>query len=133
MALTVSTPDPQDAATPRLSVGAATAVGVLSVGAALAAGHLVAGFVGPPASPFLAVGNSAIDMTPLWLKNFAVETFGTHDKQVLLGGMAVGVLLGALGGGVLSRGRPWAGGVRARLIGLLGFFSLRWRLRPGPL
>ncbi|MFL6146382.1 MAG: molybdopterin-binding protein, partial [Pseudonocardiaceae bacterium] len=56
--------------------------------AGLATGHLVGGFISPIASPFLAVGASAIDLTPLWLKDFAVRTFGSYDKVVLLSGMA---------------------------------------------
>src|ERR1700716_1123703 len=73
----------------RLPLPTAALAGVLALAAALAAGHLIAAFIGLNASPYLAVGNSAIDLTPLPLKNFAVETFGIYDKPVLLGGMAV--------------------------------------------
>src|SRR5699024_5283917 len=34
-----------------------------------------------------------IDRTPPWLKDFAVSTFGAHDKQVLLAGMALMLLV----------------------------------------
>ncbi|AKU17420.1 molybdopterin-dependent oxidoreductase [Luteipulveratus mongoliensis] len=44
-------------------------------------------------SPVLAVGGAFVDRTPLWLKNFAVDTFGTNDKKALFVGMAL-VLLG---------------------------------------
>src|SRR5256885_5976879 len=113
MAVTVSAPEKPQAAAPRLSMRVAALVGFVSMGAALAAGHFVAGFIGPTASPFLAVGNSAIDMTPLWLKNFAVNTFGTHDKLVLLTGMAVVLLIPAAAARVPSRGQPLPGGGRA--------------------
>src|SRR5438874_8600057 len=93
----------------RLPVSVASLIGVLAVAAALAAGHLVAGIVGPTASPFIAVGNSAIDLTPLPLKDFAVRSFGTNDKLVLLLGMAVVLLVVAGLAGVLSRRRPWPG------------------------
>jgi DMSO/TMAO reductase YedYZ molybdopterin-dependent catalytic subunit len=102
----------------------AALVGFVSMGAALAAGHFVAGFIGPTASPFLAVGNSAIDMTPLWLKNFAVNTFGTHDKLVLMLGMALVLLILAVAAGLLSRTQPWPGVGLAVVIGLLGFFAV---------
>ncbi|MCE6995863.1 molybdopterin-dependent oxidoreductase [Saccharothrix sp. S26] len=98
----------------------AALVGVLGVAAALAAGHLVAALVGPSASPFLAVGNTAIDFTPQPVKDFAVRAFGTHDKLVLLLGMAV-VLLGvAVAAGLLSRRSPLPGTVLAVVLGLLG-------------
>ncbi len=47
----------------------AALVGLLSVAAGLGVGHLVGGLVSPAASPFLAVGNTAIDFTPSWLKD----------------------------------------------------------------
>lgn len=96
----------------------------MSVAVALAAGHLVAGLVSPAASPFLAVGNTAIDLTPTALKNFAVRTFGENDKLVLLGGM--GVVLAILGvvAGLLSRRSPWPGTVLAGLLGLLGIAAV---------
>jgi DMSO/TMAO reductase YedYZ molybdopterin-dependent catalytic subunit len=71
--------------------------------AGLATGHLVGGFLSPTASPFLAVGASAIDLTPLWLKDFAVRAFGSYDKVVLLSGMAAVVGLVAVVAGLISR------------------------------
>ncbi|MBM7770485.1 DMSO/TMAO reductase YedYZ molybdopterin-dependent catalytic subunit [Actinokineospora baliensis] len=92
--------------------------------AALAAGHLVAGFVGPNASPFLAVGNTAIDLTPTWLKDFAVRTFGTYDKLVLLSGMGLTILGFAVVAGLLSRRSPLPGLVLAGVLGLLGIIAV---------
>jgi DMSO/TMAO reductase YedYZ molybdopterin-dependent catalytic subunit len=89
--------------TSRLSVPAAGLVGVLSMAAGLGAGHLVGGLISPTASPFLAVGGSAIDLTPIWLKDFAVRTFGTYDKLVLLLGMAMVIALVGVLAGLLSR------------------------------
>lgn len=120
---TAATESSQPAAA-RLSLPVATLIGVLSVAAALAAGHLVAGLVGPTASPFIAVGNSAIDLTPLPLKDFAVRTFGVYDKLVLLLGMAVVLLVVAAVAGVLSRTRPWPGVTLATAVGLLGFVAV---------
>jgi DMSO/TMAO reductase YedYZ molybdopterin-dependent catalytic subunit len=78
--------------------------GLLSVAAGLAVGHLVAGLVSSTASPFLAVGGTAIDLTPIGLREFAVRTFGTYDKAVLLVGMAVVIgLIGAVVGLVSRR------------------------------
>ncbi|MGH3574472.1 MAG: molybdopterin-dependent oxidoreductase, partial [Pseudonocardiaceae bacterium] len=78
-------------------------VGLLSVAAGLGVGHLVAGFVSPTASPFLAVGGTAIDFTPIGVKDFAVRTFGTYDKTVLLLGMAVVIGLVGVAAGLMSR------------------------------
>ncbi|HVK26079.1 MAG TPA: molybdopterin-dependent oxidoreductase [Actinokineospora sp.] len=107
-----------------LSRRTAALIGVLAVAAALAAGHLVAGFVGPNASPFLAVGNSAIDLTPHPLKDFAIRTFGTYDKVVLLGGMAMTLVVVAVIAGLLSRRKPWPGQVLAAGLGLLGVIAV---------
>jgi DMSO/TMAO reductase YedYZ molybdopterin-dependent catalytic subunit len=69
------------------------------------------------ASPFLAVGNAAIDLAPTPVKEFAVRTFGTDDKLALIGGMGI-VLLGlAVIAGLLSRRVPWPGTVLAVVLG----------------
>ncbi|GAB2824238.1 molybdopterin-dependent oxidoreductase [Lentzea nigeriaca] len=102
----------------------AALVGLLAIIAALAAGHLVAAFVGLSASPYLAVGNAAIDLTPSWLKEFAVSTFGTADKLVLLTGMAV-VLAGVgVAAGLASRKSPTPGTVVAVVLGLVGVVAV---------
>ena len=101
----------------RLPVAVAALVGLLSMAAGLATGHLVGGLISPTASPFLAVGSSAIDLTPLWLKDFAVRTFGSYDKVVLLSGMAVVVALVGVAAGLLSR--------RSRTPGLIVLVGTR--------
>ena len=108
----------------RLPLPTAALAGVLALAAALAAGHLIAAFIGLNASPYLAVGNSAIDLTPLPLKNFAVETFGIYDKPVLLGGMAVVMVLIAALAGVLSRRKPLPGQVIIGLFGAIGIVAV---------
>jgi hypothetical protein len=115
-----------------LSVVPAMVVGVLGVGAALAVGDLVAAFTDPGASPFLAVGNSAIDLTPLPLKDFAVRTFGTYDKVVLLAGMGVFLLLAAVAAGLLSRKTPLPGTVLAVALGGLGVAAVLARPNLAP-
>ncbi len=105
----------------------AALVGLLGVAAALAAGHLVAGLVGPSASPFLAVGNTAIDFTPSPLKDFAVRTFGTYDKLVLLLGMAAVLAAVAVAAGLLSRSTPLPGTILAAVLGVLGLVAVLYR------
>ena len=93
-------------------------IGLLGVAAALAAGHLVAAFIDPNASPFLAVGNAAIDLTPAWLKEFAVTAFGTADKLVLLTGMGAFLVVVAAVAGLLSRRSPIPGTALAAVLGV---------------
>jgi predicted lipid-binding transport protein (Tim44 family) len=71
----------------RLLAGAAT--GVMAAGLLFAVAELLSAFFGTTSSPLTAVGSTFIDFTPAWMKNFAVATFGTNDKTVLLLSMAV--------------------------------------------
>ncbi|PWV82572.1 DMSO/TMAO reductase YedYZ, molybdopterin-dependent catalytic subunit [Prauserella marina] len=103
-----------------LSKPVAALTGLLGLAAALGAGHFVAAFVGVGASPFLAVGNSAVDLTPTWLKDWAASTFGTADKAVLLAGMAVVLVLVAIGAGLASRRSPLPGSAVIVVFGLTG-------------
>lgn len=78
--------------------GRAALDGVLATGAGLGAGHLVA-LLAPASSPIIAVATRAIDLTPGPVKDWAVSTFGTADKAVLVVGAIVVTLgLGALVG-----------------------------------
>ena len=111
---------------------AAALAGVLALLAALAVGHLVAGLISVNASPYLAVGNGAIDLTPVGLKDYAVRTFGTHDKLVLLSGMAAVLVVVAALAGIASRRSPWPGTTVIALFGLIGVVAVVARpdLRP---
>ncbi len=111
----------------RLGVVAGTTSGVLAVAAGLSVGHLVAGLLRiSDASPFLAVGNAAIDRTPAPVKEFAIETFGTNDKAALLIGMAVVLVLVGAVIGLISRRAPLFGVAAVGLVGAVGV-----ELRPG--
>ena len=63
--------------------------GVLAAATALGVGQLVAGLTGANGSPVVAVGQLQIDFTPPWLKNFAINEFGSDDKLVLVSGILV--------------------------------------------
>jgi DMSO/TMAO reductase YedYZ molybdopterin-dependent catalytic subunit len=101
------------------AVVAATA-GLLSMAAGLALGHLVGVLISPTASPFLAVGSSAVDLAPAWLKDFAVSTFGSYDKIVLLAGMAVVIAMIGVIAGLISRRTAVPG---LMLFGVLGLIA----------
>jgi DMSO/TMAO reductase YedYZ molybdopterin-dependent catalytic subunit len=117
----------------RLSVPVAALVGLLSVVAGLAVGHLVGGFISPSSSPFLAVGGTAIDLTPLWLKDFAVRTFGSYDKVVLLSGMAVVIGLVGVAAGVLSQRSRTPGLVLLVALGVVATVAVLTRPTAGAL
>ncbi|GAA4587444.1 sulfite oxidase [Planotetraspora phitsanulokensis] len=85
---------------------AAAVSGLLSAAAALGAAELAAAPLRPQASPLLAVGSAFIDLTPEWLKDFAIRTFGADDKTVLLLGLVAAVAACAIAAGLLSTRRP---------------------------
>lgn len=137
----------------RVSRGHAAICGALATAAGLGVGHLVA-LLAPGSSPVVAVASRAIDATPRPVKDWAVATFGTGDKAVLVtGAVVVTLALGALVGVVARRslraallcgaalvvvavvaagadpGRSvlwWAPGLVALLV---GGFALTWLLR----
>lgn len=108
----------------RLSVPGSALAGMLAVAAALGFSHLVAGIIDPASSPFLAVGNSAIDRTPRFAKDFAIQQFGSNDKNVLLLSMAVVILLFGAVAGVLSRRRALPGIVLIGVLGVVGALAI---------
>jgi DMSO/TMAO reductase YedYZ molybdopterin-dependent catalytic subunit len=83
--------------------------GILAALAGLAVGSLAAGILGTPQTPIVAIGSAFIDRTPPWLKDFAVSSFGTHDKTALRIGILIVVAALAALGGILSVRRYWAG------------------------
>jgi DMSO/TMAO reductase YedYZ molybdopterin-dependent catalytic subunit len=63
--------------------------GLLAGAVAVGVGQLVAGVVAPASSPVVAVGEASIDSTPPPVKNFAISSFGSNDKTVLVAGILV--------------------------------------------
>ena len=109
--------------------------GALTLGVAtLLAGALsrISVSAGQP-SPVIAVGGAFVDRTPLWLKNFAVSTFGTNDKQALFAGMALVLVVVCAGVGVLAARRRTAGLVAFAVVGALGAAAVLSRPGARPL
>jgi DMSO/TMAO reductase YedYZ molybdopterin-dependent catalytic subunit len=102
---------------PPVTVQALT--GVLAAAAAIGVAEVLAGFIRAVASPVIAVGGVAIDAAPVWLKDFAIRTFGTHDKAVLLAGIGVVLLLYSAAVGVLAYRS-----LRAGVVGVAVFAGL---------
>jgi DMSO/TMAO reductase YedYZ molybdopterin-dependent catalytic subunit len=140
---------------PRRFAGAA--IGIVATGAGLAAGEFVVGIVDDSASPVISVGQKVIDLVPLPLKNWAVDTFGTSDKVVLVVttlailfvvGIAVGmlavdgrrrqaigitVLVGLVGvAAVLTRPDPTIAKLAPIVVGTLVSVAVLWWLSPTP-
>ncbi|HIZ99557.1 MAG TPA: molybdopterin-dependent oxidoreductase [Candidatus Janibacter merdipullorum] len=110
------------------STPTAAASGVVATALGAAAAHLVAALVSPESSPVLAVGSQVIDLTPTPVKEWAVATFGTADKPVLIGSVTVVTLLAAAGAGALRlRSRVAATTVLLVLTALAGAAAV---LRP---
>ncbi|WP_240917753.1 molybdopterin-dependent oxidoreductase [Phycicoccus sp. HDW14] len=91
---------------------------LLATAAGAGAGHLVAGLVSPEASPVLAVGSTVIDATPTPVKEWAVAHFGTADKPILIGSVALVTLVAAAVIGLVARTRRTLG------LALLGALAL---------
>lgn len=83
--------------TPRRRHLLAALVAVVAAIVTLGAAGVVALFVSPASSPLAAVGSFVIDIVPPWVKDAAIALFGTGDKVALLVGLALLVLVLAVG------------------------------------
>jgi DMSO/TMAO reductase YedYZ molybdopterin-dependent catalytic subunit len=102
--------------------GRGVATGLITACVAMGVAQLIAGITGPQFSPVVAVGGVAIDSTPAPVKNFAISTFGSNDKRVLVTGILVvlAVFAAVIGVAALHRLRYGLAGLAVfTLIGLL--------------
>ncbi|MDN5904589.1 MAG: molybdopterin-dependent oxidoreductase [Micrococcaceae bacterium] len=79
--------------------------GLVSAGLLFGVAELVAAFFSTSSSPLVALGGAFIDITPPWLKDFAIATFGTNDKLALFISMGIVATLVAAVTGLLARRR----------------------------
>jgi DMSO/TMAO reductase YedYZ molybdopterin-dependent catalytic subunit len=110
-------------------IGLGSVLGLITGGMAIAVAELVAGVVNPASLPVVTVGQAAIDASPEWLKSWAIRTFGSNDKRVLLLGIAAVLLVLAvvLGTAAIRSARPALIG-----LGVLGALGAAAALtRPG--
>jgi DMSO/TMAO reductase YedYZ molybdopterin-dependent catalytic subunit len=91
---------------------AGTLAGVLTGAVALGVAELTAAITGPRGAPVIAVGETAINLTPVPVKDFAIAYFGSHDKEALISGIVVLLIAFAALIGVLA--------VRRMAYGLAG-------------
>src|ERR1700733_7142717 len=83
--------------------------GMLTAAVALGVAELAAGITGPQGAPVIAVGEVAINLTPIPVKEFAIAHFGSHDKEALVAGIVVLLVAFAALVGVLAVRRIAAG------------------------
>lgn len=116
---TISTAHPTPPGSRRRVVAWACS-GVLAAGVVLGVGELLAVPIGPDASPFYAAGSATVDRSPVWAREFAIQTFSTNDKPALFIGMSVLIVLAAALAGMLeATHRPFGSAILAAL-GLIG-------------
>lgn len=106
-------------------------LGLVVMGAGLAAAELVVGLFERTSSPVVPVGQVFIDWVPRPLKDWAIDTFGTNDKVVLVLGALI-VLLGiGIGVGVLAmRGARAAAVALTCITGVIGAWAVLTRPEP---
>ncbi|MFT4658161.1 MAG: DMSO/TMAO reductase YedYZ molybdopterin-dependent catalytic subunit [Ilumatobacter sp.] len=106
-------------------------LGLFATGAGLAVAEVVVGLFRGSSSPVVPVGQEFIDFTPKWLKEWAIEQFGTNDKAVLVAGALIVILgLGSVIGVLAVRGAKGMAYGLTVAIGLIGAWAV-W-LRPDP-
>ncbi|MFD7510455.1 molybdopterin-dependent oxidoreductase [Streptomyces sp. NPDC059853] len=102
------------------SAAAGAVAGLLAAFTSLAVAELAASGVREEARPVNAVGGAVIDRTPAAVKDWAIETFGTHDKLVLRLGILGLLGLFAVAVGVLGARLRRSGALAVLGFGLFG-------------
>ncbi|MFC7644554.1 hypothetical protein ACFQX6_30515 [Streptosporangium lutulentum] len=113
----------------RTPTWAAALIGLVSGAVAVGVSLLVAGLVKASAFPVVAVGNAAVDLTPAWLKDWAIRAFGENDKTILLLGIFVVLAAIAAGIGILALREIRYGLVGLAVFGVVGILAVL--TRPG--
>jgi DMSO/TMAO reductase YedYZ molybdopterin-dependent catalytic subunit len=119
----------------RSVIGAAAGVlaGVLAAAVALGVAELAAALIGPDSAPVIAVGETAINLTPIPVKDFAIVHFGSHDKQALVAGILVMLAGFAAVTGVLAVRRIGYGLTGLGIFAVLGVTAALRLPGAGPL
>ena len=127
---TESEPPPTECA-PVRSILQGIVIGVLSTFAGLAVAEVVTGLYRGASSPVLPVGQEVIDATPKGVREWAIETFGTSDKAVLvLGTLFSLIVIGSIVGILAVRRHMLAAYVVTAFVGLIGMWAVL--ARPAP-
>ncbi len=99
-------------------------LGVVALAGGLVFAELVASLRDGAISPLVEVGNRVVDVVPKPVRDWAISTFGTSDKAVLLAGVAVIlVALAALAGHWMVSGRRGSAVALVALVIAVGAVS----------
>lgn len=98
----------------------AAIAGVVAVALAVATTEFVLGLSPGAGSLFVAVGNVVIEATPGAVVRFAIDTFGSANRLVLLASMALGMAAAGAGIAIASLRRPVVTPVGFAAFGLAG-------------
>ena len=107
--------------------------GIVSAGAAIGVSECVAALTGVWTAPVVAVGGAVIDSVPSALKDFAIRTFGTHDKTALVIGTLVLLTVFAAVVGLAAVRRPGLGDLGVVVFGIVGVAAAVTRPSAGAL
>ncbi len=115
---------PSDLISKRIATAIGAIAGLVAAIVALGAAELVAGLKRSWKGPILDVGDRVIDRVPVFLKDFAIETFGTNDKPALLIGIGVFLAIyAAIIGAIAFRRNIWIGVIGIGVFGLIGAYA----------
>src|SRR5690606_6091317 len=98
--------------------------GVLAAGLGLGIAELLAGALSRAVTPVLAVGEAVIGLSPPVLTEWAISTFGTADKPILIGGVLVVFALLAAAIGVLTSYQRGLGVLAAVALGVVASIAV---------
>lgn len=122
-----------DANSTRPPVWVGAICGIVAAGAGLAIGELLAGVWDRWRSPVVVVGDRVIDAVPPAVKDWAIDTFGTSDKVVLIAGtLLIITVVAALAGVWAARGRWFAAGTAVVVFAGAGAVASLGRGSAGP-
>jgi DMSO/TMAO reductase YedYZ molybdopterin-dependent catalytic subunit/uncharacterized membrane protein (UPF0136 family) len=100
--------------------------GVIALAVSMAVATLIAALMNVD-GPIVAVGNRFIDSTPKWLKIFAIDTFGTNDKPVLLAGIGIVLIIAAALLGIAARTKFLAALAGTAVLAIVGALAATTR------
>src|ERR1700753_63324 len=86
--------------------------GLLTAAVAMGVGQRISGLTVRQGPPYAVVGEAAINLAPPPVKNFAINAFGSNDKNVLVAGILVVLAVFAAALGVLALRRVGYGLLR---------------------
>ncbi len=110
--------------------------GLVATAVALGTAELAASSSRGLRSPVVDVGARFIDATPVWLKDFAIEQFGTNDKLALLVGIFTLLAFYGIAIGIVATRRRWIGVAGVAAFGAIGTYAAvggvhgRWAVAP---